>query len=480
MVVPRFQNLRFQNQLKPPQLEPDPESAPGTKSSESSPELESPEIELQARIGFWGSPPTPAPQVLCSAPESEPPESEPPKPELRMSRRKSEPPEPEPWMSRRRSEELEPRARRRSEELRKSEPPEPEPRMSRQKSEPPELEPRMSRRKSKPPEPEPPKPEPPEPEAPPESPQATPGWWPLPEPPEPSEPVLGTSIESDSVPHESEWVVSIKEKLEEARQIEASSSWGNLSIYRIPLSLKDPAREKSYIPQVVSLGPYHHGRSSLKEMEQHKWRALDHILNRHGQDIKIYLDAIKEVEEEARTCYERPVSTLSSKEFVQMMVLDGCFMLELFRGAACEQGFKSLGYEENDPVFTTRNTFYKSIERDMIMLENQIPLFVLEKLLSLQLEGLSQSKSKGLVARVTLDIFRPLMPTGSLTSASSDESGLHCLDVIRRSLLKGFKPPPPATRSSPLSKEDEKLLPLQLLNNVLNERRQQLIPASLT
>ncbi|GAB2279636.1 hypothetical protein Dimus_014280 [Dionaea muscipula] len=150
----------------------------------------------------------------------------------------------------------------------------------------------------------------------------------------------------DIVPLESKWVVTIREKLEEARQIEASSSWEHLSIYRVPNILKDPAHEKSYIPQVVSLGPYHHGKSSLKAMEQHKWRALHHILKRHDQDIQEYLDAMKELEEKARACYERPVSC-SSEEFVQMMVLDGCFMLELFKGAAA--GFKALEYATNDP-----------------------------------------------------------------------------------------------------------------------------------
>ncbi|GAB2279626.1 hypothetical protein Dimus_014270 [Dionaea muscipula] len=180
-------------------------------------------------------------------------------------------------------------------------------------------------------------------------------------------PLLQPSIVPD---RESESVVSIRKKVEKARQIEISSSRGKLSIYRVPRSLRDPAHEKSYIPQVVSLGPYHHGKESLEEMEQHKWRALDHMLKRHKQDINIYVNAMKELEEKARACYEQPVSTLSSENFVEMMVLDGCFMLELFRGAV--RGFEALGYEENDRVFSLSSTIIP-IQRDMIMLENQIP-----------------------------------------------------------------------------------------------------------
>ncbi|GAB2246745.1 hypothetical protein Droror1_Dr00006627 [Drosera rotundifolia] len=116
-------------------------------------------------------------------------------------------------------------------------------------------------------------------------------------------------------------------------------------------------------------------------MEEHKWRALHRVLQRHKQDIKIYLVAMEAMEEGTRACYELPVSW-TSEQFMEMMVLDRCFILELFRGAV--GGFKALGYAMNDPVFSMRGTI-SSIQRDMIMLKNQIPLFVLEKLLSLQL-----------------------------------------------------------------------------------------------
>ncbi|GAB2224256.1 hypothetical protein Droror1_Dr00005008 [Drosera rotundifolia] len=186
-------------------------------------------------------------------------------------------------------------------------------------------------------------------------------------------------VRSDSVPHESEWIISIREKLEQARKNEASFSWAKLSKYRVPRSLRDPANQKAYIPQVVSLGPYHHGRISLQEMKEHKWRALHRVLQRHKQDIKIYLVAMEAMEEDTRACYELPVSW-TSEQFVEMMVLDGCFILELFRGAG--GGFKALRYAMNDPVFSMRGTI-SYIQRDMIMLENQIPLFFLEKLLDL-------------------------------------------------------------------------------------------------
>ncbi|KAG2263674.1 hypothetical protein Bca52824_070753 [Brassica carinata] len=92
-------------------------------------------------------------------------------------------------------------------------------------------------------------------------------------------------------------------------------------------------------------------------MDRHKWRAVNMIMARTKQGIEMYLDAMKELEERARACYEGPIG-LSSNKFTEMLVLDGCFVLELFRGA------DKLGYDRNDPVFAMRGSMH-SIQRDM-------------------------------------------------------------------------------------------------------------------
>ncbi|KAL9464264.1 hypothetical protein AB3S75_001961 [Citrus x aurantiifolia] len=276
---------------------------------------------------------------------------------------------------------------------------------------------------------------------------------------------------------DSEWVISIKEKLEQARQDDEAGSWAKLSIYKVPQHLREGGDDRAYVPQIVSLGPYHHGKKRLRQMDRHKWRSLHHVLKRNTQDIKIYLDSMKELEEKARACYEGPIS-LSSNDFAEMMVLDGCFVLELFRGAS--EGFTRLGYPRNDPVFAMRGSMH-SIQRDMIMLENQLPLFILDRLLGLQF---GKPEQKGLVAKLALRFFDPLMPTdepltkgernkleSSLGNANifdplSDQVGLHCLDVFRKSLLRsGPKPEPPKIWTKRWSQT----------NRVADKRRQQLI-----
>ncbi|KAL8473034.1 hypothetical protein ACS0TY_030035 [Phlomoides rotata] len=254
---------------------------------------------------------------------------------------------------------------------------------------------------------------------------------------------------------ESEWVITIKQKLDQAQNDDVAGQWAKLCIYRIPQCLREND-DKAYIPQTVSLGPYHHGKKRLRSMDRHKWRALHYVLKRTKQQIELYLDAVKELEERARACYEGPIC-LSSNEFVEMMVLDACFVLELFCGAA--GGFTRLGYSRNDPIFAMRGTMH-SIQRDMIMLENQIPLFILDRLYGLQSGSPDQN---GVVSRLALSFFDPLMPTDapltksdrnklelSLGNSNSfdpltEHGGLHCLEVFRRSLLAvrvGLNPTP--------------------------------------
>ncbi|XP_030446554.2 UPF0481 protein At3g47200-like [Syzygium oleosum] len=222
------------------------------------------------------------------------------------------------------------------------------------------------------------------------------------------------------------------EELEQPRQDDVESSSAKVSICRIPHYLQD-GDEKAYVPQIVSLGPYHQGGEHLRLMEQHKLRCLHQILERSHHEKCLYLDSVKEVEQRARACYEGTIF-MSSDDFVQMMVLDGCFVIELFRGV--DEGFEKLGYPCNDPVFSKWGSMLNiQIQRDMILLENQIPLFILDRLLSLQLGVPYQ---KGRVVKLALQFFSPLTQiSGDMvkSDSSSDQCGLHCLDVFWRSLL---------------------------------------------
>ncbi|KAF7850747.1 hypothetical protein BT93_L5061 [Corymbia citriodora subsp. variegata] len=234
--------------------------------------------------------------------------------------------------------------------------------------------------------------------------------------------------EDETSPSESESVICVKEDWQD----HVPGSWTQLSIYQFPHYLKD-GNDNAWVPQIVSLGPYHHGKEHLHHMEQHKLRCLHRILRRGKPKRDLYLDSVWEVEERARACYEGTIF-MSRCEFVEMMVLDGCFVIELFRGFI--EGFEKLGYHPNDPVFSIRESILK-IQQDMIMLENQIPLFILDLLLGLQHGDPNQ---KGRVAKLAIYFFDSLHPNASTFDKwkfdrLSDHGSVHCLEVFWRSLL---------------------------------------------
>lgn len=254
-------------------------------------------------------------------------------------------------------------------------------------------------------------------------------------------------------PPDSDWIISIREKIDQACQDDVANTWSKLCIYKVPQYLRE-SDDRSFVPQIVSIGPYHHGKKRLRNMDRHKWRSLQQMLKRSEHDVRIYLNALKEIEDRIRACYEGTIG-YGSDEFVEMMLLDGCFILELFRGAT--EGFKHLGYPRNDPIFAMRGSMH-TIQRDLIMLENQLPLFVLDLLLGIQF---GQPEQKRLVSKLVLRFFDPLTPTDEpLTKSSrsrlvsslrytttfdplSDQDSLHCLEVFRRGLLRSGPRPEP-------------------------------------
>ncbi|XP_058083678.1 UPF0481 protein At3g47200-like [Magnolia sinica] len=144
------------------------------------------------------------------------------------------------------------------------------------------------------------------------------------------------------------------------------------TIYKVPQRIRRGNNE-AYDPQILSIGPYHRGKKSLQGMEEHKWRYLHSILSRNpNHQLEDYLEAIKELEDQARSCYYDsldPHTIYKGNEFVKMMVLDGCFIIELFLKLKEE-------LYEVDPIFSMI-WMLPLIGYDMLLLENQIPFFIL-------------------------------------------------------------------------------------------------------
>ncbi|KAJ6872495.1 hypothetical protein NC651_031575 [Populus alba x Populus x berolinensis] len=155
---------------------------------------------------------------------------------------------------------------------------------------------------------------------------------------------------------------------------------GNYCIYKVPGVLRK-SNEAIYTPQEVSIGPIHDGKKNLQPMNTQKRIYLKAFYNRVGEtrDQRVkFLDEIQNTiekeEENIRQCYEDGSHEVAeSDRFVKMVLLDAVFILEyLLRNKDSKQ--------YGDDSLLSRSGLRFRIRQDLLLLENQLPFFILEKL----------------------------------------------------------------------------------------------------
>ncbi|XP_027102922.1 UPF0481 protein At3g47200-like [Coffea arabica] len=153
-------------------------------------------------------------------------------------------------------------------------------------------------------------------------------------------------------------------------------------IFRVHHRLRSQ-NEEAYEPQMFSIGPYHCGKSSLEEGQTHKLRYLKELLSRTGESsAEKYIEALTNLEDKARGWYaEDDLIGLGADEFVEMMCLDGCFIIDFFRKFGAKYGTVDVNYlpKADDPIFQKR-WIMGSLFRDILLFENQLPFFILVQL----------------------------------------------------------------------------------------------------
>ncbi|XP_013665876.2 UPF0481 protein At3g47200-like [Brassica napus] len=147
-------------------------------------------------------------------------------------------------------------------------------------------------------------------------------------------------------------------------------------ILRIPHSLAR-INLKAYEPKIVSIGPYHHGKEHLKMAQQHKRRFLKFLvakMQEKGTNPQELVNAVSTLEGDIRGSYSEDLG-LESEKLVEMMVLDGCFILTLFLVVSGKVVYTNL----DDPIFRMP-WILPSIRADLLLLENQVPYVLLQTL----------------------------------------------------------------------------------------------------
>ncbi|KAM3685482.1 hypothetical protein ACB094_11G123200 [Castanea mollissima] len=145
------------------------------------------------------------------------------------------------------------------------------------------------------------------------------------------------------------------------------AQWPECCIYRVPKNLRQINKE-AYSPKLISIGPFHHGKEEVRDMEKLKVRYLKEFCYRTGKCQKEIATVIEENEVKIRRCYEE-IFDVSSEDFVKMVLLDSTFIIELFLRANDKKDYMS-----SKPLLNCH------LRADLILLENQLPFFILEEL----------------------------------------------------------------------------------------------------
>jgi hypothetical protein len=179
-----------------------------------------------------------------------------------------------------------------------------------------------------------------------------------------------------------ELVIEITQMLKSCKPPFYSLSPG-LCIYKVPRHIRE-LNEKVYTPTYISIGPFHRGNKNLKTMEKFKVNYFKIFVKKAALNVEELVSTIKDWEQDVRGCYaengEKDVcdcleknGKITSDDYVKMIMLDASFIIVFFLNWYRSKEWK------NDDEFTILTP---QLKEDMLLLENQLPFFVIEKLYS--------------------------------------------------------------------------------------------------
>ncbi|GAB2277554.1 hypothetical protein Dimus_012264 [Dionaea muscipula] len=199
----------------------------------------------------------------------------------------------------------------------------------------------------------------------------------------------------------------------------------NSCIYRVPENIRK-TNEEAYRPMVVSIGPFHHGDPKLLPMQEQKLRYLEALRNKaeNNNFTTDYVRIIKEHEALIREYYAENIISPAGDEFIVMVLLDSAFIIETFLRST---GFHTI--DPNDRLFL-RPKIINQVVRDLKLLENQLPFFILEKLY--QHVNIKERKSFGDVTYKFFNLEPRVTPIENIK---------HFVDLLRTCYLPSTRRP---------------------------------------
>ncbi|KAK6929626.1 Protein of unknown function DUF247, plant [Dillenia turbinata] len=140
--------------------------------------------------------------------------------------------------------------------------------------------------------------------------------------------------------------------------------------------------KQAYAPNTVAIGPYYtiiRTKMPYQTMEDLKCHYLQSTLSgRSKEEVRNVVENISSLLESARQCYAQSTDDVPDQEFLRLMLLDSCFIVKIIRMFYYKEKEEMMENLKDDP-FMRDETTRSSIRRDLLLFENQLPFFVLQR-----------------------------------------------------------------------------------------------------
>jgi hypothetical protein len=150
-------------------------------------------------------------------------------------------------------------------------------------------------------------------------------------------------------------------------------SLDGFGIYRVPRDIRE-LNEKAYTPKCISIGPFHFlANETLRGTEKLKQKYFKMFMKRAQVSVEELVGAVSDSAVNIRGCYAG-TTKLDNHNYLKMIVLDASFIIVFFL----------ISYKPAEWEYKSETTILNSTLRDdLLLLENQLPFFIIEKLYNL-------------------------------------------------------------------------------------------------
>ncbi|XP_031095046.1 UPF0481 protein At3g47200-like [Ipomoea triloba] len=208
-----------------------------------------------------------------------------------------------------------------------------------------------------------------------------------------------------------------------------------------------------YEPMLISIGPYFHRKMKRhsRKMKNLKERYLQSFLKRaegRGLTKENISNKLKGLESRAKSYYGDPIIDMEGYEFVEMLLHDGCFVVEF----VVRSKSTTTGCSSDPPPIHVPDWMRVQIVRDMLLMENQLPFFVLNELYELIMDT-TQDRTPflNLVEFTFSDVLSKLRYFSLILNEVNDQEIKHLLQLVHilcrphQSQVTEIRTPHPAT-----------------------------------